>query len=72
MVTHATFRHAWQTLYRNLTLVDVKGTSTTFYLVDRVLSIYETLRGGAVSSIAAPFWGIALGDLKHGLVAVAA
>ena len=28
------------------------------------LSIYETLRGGAVLHIAAPFGGIALGDLN--------
>ena len=38
MITRATFRHAWQALYRNLTLVDVKGTP---FSLDRV--VYETL-----------------------------
>ena len=38
MTTRATFRHAWQALYRNLTLVDVKGVP---FSLDRV--VYETL-----------------------------
>ena len=38
MTTLATFRHAWQALYRNLTLVDVKSVS---FSLDRV--VYETL-----------------------------
>jgi len=38
MVTRATFRHAWQKLYRNLTLVDIKGTP---FSLDRV--VYETM-----------------------------
>ena len=38
IATRATFRHAWQALYRNLTLVDVKGVP---FSLDRV--VYETL-----------------------------
>ena len=38
MTTRATFRHAWRALYRNLTLVDVKGVP---FSLDRV--VYETL-----------------------------
>ena len=38
IVTRAAFRHAWQALYRNLTLVDVKGVP---FSLDRV--VYETL-----------------------------
>ena len=38
MTTRATFRHAWQALYRNLTLVDVKSVP---FSLDRV--VYETL-----------------------------
>ena len=38
IVRRAAFRHAWQALYRNLTLVDVKGVP---FSLDRV--VYETL-----------------------------
>ena len=38
LITRATFRHAWQALYRNLTLVDVKDVP---FSLDRV--VYETL-----------------------------
>ena len=38
MTMRATFRHAWQALYRNLTLVDVKSVP---FSLDRV--VYETL-----------------------------
>ena len=38
ITTRATFRHAWQVLYRHLTLVDVKGTP---FSIDRV--VHETL-----------------------------
>ena len=34
IVTRAAFRHAWQALYRNLTLVDVKGVP---FSLDRVV-----------------------------------
>ena len=39
MTTLATFRQAWQALYRNLTLVDVKSVP---FSLDRV--VYETLK----------------------------
>ena len=38
MTTRAAFRHAWQALYRNLTIVDMKGIP---FSLDRV--VYETL-----------------------------